>query len=158
MDSDDEKPAESQIQLVKALHKEMVDRRIVLTTVASKRKKKTKRSRNLTATLILPTSNSNSSSGSEACSKTTVSSIRSWIYFISQKEPLNIYSKRGILSERNATLRSRTRKLAFQNKRFETALKLLPNSNFGQFLKEIRNVSWAVKGSFRRSMPVVYRP
>lgn len=71
MDSDDEKPAESQIQLVKALHKEMVDRRIVLTTIASKRKKKTKRSRNLTATLILPTSNS--SSGSEAGSKTTVS-------------------------------------------------------------------------------------
>jgi len=77
MDSDDEKPAESQIQLVKALHKEMVDRRIVLTTVASKRKKKTKRSRNLTATLILPTSNSNSSSGSEACSKTTRAKLRS---------------------------------------------------------------------------------
>ncbi|CBY33819.1 unnamed protein product [Oikopleura dioica] len=75
MDSDDEKPAESQIQLVKALHKEMVDRRIVLTTIASKRKKKTKRSRNLTATLILPTSNS--SSGSEAGSKTTRAKLRS---------------------------------------------------------------------------------
>ncbi|CAG5110086.1 Oidioi.mRNA.OKI2018_I69.chr2.g4525.t2.cds [Oikopleura dioica] len=65
MDSDDEKPAEKQIQLVKALHKEMVDRRIVLTTV--KKKKKTKRARNLTATLTLPTSNS--SSGSEGGAK-----------------------------------------------------------------------------------------
>lgn len=61
MESDEDRPDPDQVRLVKELHREMADRRIVINTKSEKRKKKKRR--NLTVQVV---NHGNSSSGSDS--------------------------------------------------------------------------------------------